>query len=42
VGTEAAPAIEAVSGIQRGIGAQIPLTVLNVRQQVFQQRPDPH
>ncbi len=38
---ETAPAIQAVSGVQRGIGAQIALTLLNVRQQVIQQHPNP-
>ena len=38
---EAAPAIKAVSGVQRGIGAQVALTVLGVRQQVFQQQANP-
>jgi hypothetical protein len=42
MGTEATPAIEAVSGVQRGIGAQIALTLLNRRQEVIQKHPDPH
>ena len=40
--TEATPAVQAVSEIQRGIIPQLLLTVLNIRQQIPKKNPHPH
>ena len=40
--TDATPAVQAVSEIQRGISPQLLLTVLNIRQQIPKKNPDPH
>ena len=41
MGVQAAPADQAVSGVHSGISTQLLLTVLNVRQQVSQEHPNP-